>query len=64
MTDKIKYLIILLFGGLISYIFGIFSGKSKQKEKQEKETIKNVKKSININNTPTSKLDSMQDKYE
>lgn len=64
MTDKLKYILFFICGGFISYIIGIFSGKAKQKEKQEKETIKNVKKSININNTPTSKLDSMQDKYE
>jgi hypothetical protein len=64
MIEKIKYILLALLGGLVSYLFGISSGKRKQKEKQEKETVKNVKKINSINNTPVDIIDSMYDKYE
>lgn len=64
MKEKIKYILLVAFGGIVSYLFGISTGKKTQKEKQEKETVKNVKKTNAINNTPVDILDSMYDKYE
>lgn len=64
MKEKIKYILFVVIGGIVSYLFGIHTGKKTQKEKQEKEIIKNVKKSNVINNTPVDIIDSMYDKYE
>lgn len=64
MKEKIKYIFLVVLGGIVSYLFGISTGKKTQKEKQEKETVKNVKKTNAINNTPVDILDSMYDKYE
>ena len=64
MKEKIKYILLVVLGGIVSYLFGISTGKKTQKEKQEKETVKNVKKTNAINNTPVDILDSMYDKYE
>lgn len=64
MKEKIKYILLVVLGGIVSYLFGISTGKKTQKEKQEKETVKNVKKTNVINNTPVDILDSMYDKYE
>lgn len=64
MKEKIKYILLVVLGGLVSYLFGISTGKKTQKEKQEKETVKNVKKTNVINNTPVDIIDSMYDKYE
>ena len=64
MIEKIKYILLALLGGIVSYLFGISTGKKTQKEKQEKEVVKNVKKINSINNTPTDIIDSMYDKYE
>lgn len=64
MKEKIKYILLAVIGGLVSFWYGIVTGKSKQKEKQEKKVIKNVKKSNVINNTPSDTIDSMYDKYE
>ena len=64
MKEKIKYILFVVLGGIVSYLFGIRTGKKTQKEKQEKEIVKNVKKSNVINNTPVDIIDSMYDKYE
>lgn len=64
MKEKIKYIFLVVLGGIVSYLFGISTGKKTQKEKQEKETVKNVKKTNVINNTPVDIIDSMYDKYE
>ena len=64
MKEKIKYILLVVLGGIVSYLFGISTGKKTQKEKQEKETVKNVKKTNAINNTPVDILVSMYDKYE
>ena len=64
MKEKIKYILLVVLGGIVSYLFGISTGKKTQKEKQEKEVVKNVKKTNVINNTPVDILDSMYDKYE
>ena len=64
MKEKIKYILFAVLGVIVSYLFGISTGKKTQKEKQEKETVKNVKKTNVINNTPVDILDSMYDKYE
>lgn len=64
MKEKIKYILLVVLGGIVSYLFGISTGKKTQKEKQEKETVKNVKKANVINNTPVDIIDSMYDKYE
>lgn len=64
MKEKIKYIFLVVLGGIVSYLFGISTGKKTQKEKQEKETVKNVKKTNVINNTPIDIIDSMYDKYE
>lgn len=64
MKEKIKYILLVVLGGVVSYLFGISTGKKTQKEKQEKETVKNVKKTNVINNTPIDIIDSMYDKYE
>lgn len=64
MKEKIKYILLVVLGGIVSYLFGISTGKKTQKEKQEKETVKNVKKTNVINNTPIDIIDSMYDKYE
>ena len=64
MKEKIKYVIFVVIGGIESYLYGISTGKKTQKEKQEKEIVKNVKKSNVINNTPVDIIDSMYDKYE
>lgn len=64
MKEKIKYILLVALGGVVSYLFGISTGKKTQKEKQEKEVVKNVKKTNAINNTPVDILDSMYDKYE
>ena len=64
MKEKIKYILLVVLGGIVSYLFGISTGKKTQKEKQEKERVKNVKKTNVINNTPVDILDSMYDKYE
>lgn len=64
MKEKIKYILFVVIGGIVSYLFGISTGKKTQKEKQEKEIVKNVKKTNVINNTPVDIIDSMYDKYE
>lgn len=64
MKEKIKYILLVVLGGIVSYLFGISTGKRTQKEKHEKETVKNVKKTNVINNTPVDIIDSMYDKYE
>lgn len=64
MKEKIKYMLLVALGGIVSYLYGISTGKKTQKEKQEKEIVKNAKKTNAINNTPVDILDSMYDKYE
>lgn len=64
MTEKIKYFISVVLGGIALYLFGIVTGKKKQKEKIEKEVIKNVKKAKNIDNLSNSDISKLQDKYE
>lgn len=64
MTEKIKYFISVVLGGIVLYLFGINTGKKKQKEKIEKEVIKNVKKAKNIDNLSNSDISKLQDKYE
>lgn len=64
MTEKIKYFISVVLGGIVLFLFGINTGKKKQKEKIEKEVIKNVKKAKNIDNLSNSDISKLQDKYE
>lgn len=64
MTEKIKYFISVVLGGIVLYLFGINTGKKKQKEKIEQEVIKNVKKAKNIDNLSNSDISKLQDKYE
>ena len=64
MIEKIKYIILAAIGGLVSYLFGINTGKNKEKRKQEKEIINNVKKVNTISNTPDDIIAGMHDKYE
>lgn len=64
MIEKIKYIILAAIGGLVSYLFGINTGKKKEKEKQEKEIINNVKKVNTISNTPDDIIAGMYDRYE
>ena len=64
MIEKIKYIIFLVLGGLVSYWYGILTGKKQQKENQQKEVLKNVKKVNIINNSSNDAIDSLHDKYE
>lgn len=64
MIEKIKYIILAAIGGLVSYLFGMNTGKNKEKEKQEKEIINNVKKVNTISNTPDDVIARMYDPYE
>lgn len=64
MTEKIKYFISVVLGGIALYLFGIVTGKKKQKEKIEQEVIKNVKKAKDIDNLSNSDISKLQDKYE
>ena len=64
MTEKIKYFISVVLGGIALYLFGINTGKKKQKEKVEQEVIKNVKKAKDIDNLSNSDISKLQDKYE
>lgn len=64
MIEKIKYIIFLVLGGLVSYWYGILTGKRRQKENQQKEVLKNVKKVNTINNSSNDTIDSLHDRYE
>lgn len=64
MKIKIKQLLSLLISGIVLLLSGISIGKKTEKEKQQKQVIKNVKKCKTVDNKSYSDIISMYDKYE